>query len=186
MASADVAVAASKLPGSGKGRPKTPPTEATPQAELFANRIKVYPRVVTGYWRQVKWAVVVALLGLYYAAPWIRWDRGANAPDQALLVDIGGRRAYFFGLEIWPQEVYYLTGLLILGAIGLFLVTVVLTLLLADQPLGQAAVARQPKCSNIKARSQFHLDATISTGGAAKWVSVPPTEMLTKSRPSVP
>jgi len=55
--------------------------------------------------------------------PWLRWDRGPNAPDQAILVDMAGRRAYFFWIEIWPQEVYYLAGLLILGAIGLFLVT---------------------------------------------------------------
>ena len=123
MASADVAVAENKITGTGKGVPPAAPAVETAKVELFANRIKVYPRMVTGYWRQVKWAVVAALLGLYYAAPWIRWDRGANAPDQALLVDIAGRRAYFFGIEIWPQEVYYLTGLLIMGAIGLFLVT---------------------------------------------------------------
>ena len=71
----------------------------------------------------IKWAVLGTLLSIYYLAPWLRWDRGPNAPDQALLVDMGGRRAYFFWIEIWPQEVYYLTGLLILGAIGLFLVT---------------------------------------------------------------
>ena len=34
-----------------------------------------------------------------------------------------GRRIYFFWIEIWPQEIYYLAGLLILAAIGLFLVT---------------------------------------------------------------
>jgi cytochrome c oxidase accessory protein FixG len=33
------------------------------------------------------------------------------------------RRAYFLWIEIWPQEVYYLTGLLLLGAVGLFFVT---------------------------------------------------------------
>ena len=32
-------------------------------------------------------------------------------------------RLYFFGIEIWPQEIYYLTGLLILAAFGLFLAT---------------------------------------------------------------
>ena len=36
--------------------------------------------------------------------------------DQAVLVDLPGRRFYFFFIEIWPQEVYYLTGLLILAA----------------------------------------------------------------------
>ncbi len=62
-------------------------------------------------------------LGIYYLAPWIRWDRGFNAPDQAILIDIPNSRAYFFFIEIWPQEVYYITGLLIIAAVGLFFVT---------------------------------------------------------------
>ncbi|MFO1113959.1 MAG: cytochrome c oxidase accessory protein CcoG [Rhodospirillales bacterium] len=122
MASADAAVAGTKARDSRAATPSDPEA-AAPKVELFANRIKVYSRSVTGFWRRVKWWVVAVLLGLYYIAPWIRWDRGPGAPDQALLVDIPGRRAYFFFIEIWPQEVYYLTGLLIIGAIGLFLVT---------------------------------------------------------------
>jgi hypothetical protein len=47
------------------------------------------------------------------------------------------------------------------------------------------SAALQPKWLSMKVRSQPHGRATISTGGAAKWVSVPPTEMLTKSSPSV-
>ena len=90
---------------------------------LYENRKKIYPRNISGTWRRIKWAALWSLLGLYYIGPWIRWDRGPDAPDQALLVDLAGRRAYFFGLEIWPQEVYYLTGVLILGAVGLFLAT---------------------------------------------------------------
>lgn len=49
-----------------------------------------------------------------------------------------------------------------------------------------AQAARQPKCSNMNAMFQIHLAATISTGGAAKCVSVPPMETLTNSNPSVP
>ena len=62
-------------------------------------------------------------LGIYYLTPWLRWDRGAYAPDQAVLVDIAHRRFYFFFIEIWPQEFYYVAGLLIMAGIGLFLVT---------------------------------------------------------------
>jgi cytochrome c oxidase accessory protein FixG len=90
---------------------------------LYASRIKVYPKAVQGTFRRVKWAILIVCLALYYAVPWLRWDRGPGAPDQAVLLDLPGRRAYFFDIEIWPQEIYYLTGLLILGAIGLFLVT---------------------------------------------------------------
>jgi cytochrome c oxidase accessory protein FixG len=67
--------------------------------------------------------LLFATLGLYYIIPWIRWDRGPGAPDQAVLADFAVGRFYFFGLEIWPQEVYYITGLLILAAVGLFLAT---------------------------------------------------------------
>jgi len=100
-------------------------TEARPPSinSLFAGREAIYPRRVKGTFRKLKWAVVWVLLGLYYIGPWLRWDRGPGAPDQALLIDMPGRRAYFFGLEIWPQEIYYLTGLMILGAVGLFLVS---------------------------------------------------------------
>lgn len=90
---------------------------------LYANRVKVYPKAVKGPARTVKWAVLAFCLFVYYAVPWIRWDRGPGQPDQAVLLDLDGRRGYIFELEIWPQEIYYLTGLLILAAIALFLVT---------------------------------------------------------------
>ena len=101
-----------------------PPNEA-PHEELpfYAPHEKVYPKSVRGTVRRVKWAVLVACLSLYYIGPWLRWSRGVGRPDQALLIDMPARRAYFFGIEIWPQEIYYLAGLLILGAIALFLVT---------------------------------------------------------------
>ncbi|PWC56948.1 cytochrome c oxidase accessory protein CcoG [Azospirillum sp. TSO22-1] len=91
-----------------------------PGRHWFINRPKVYPAAVTGTFRRLKWAAVIVLLAIYYLTPWIRWDRGPGIPDQAVLVDMPGRRLYFFFIEIWPQEVYYLTGLLILAAIGLF------------------------------------------------------------------
>lgn len=97
--------------------------EPAPGKALFANRAKVYPKIVAGRFRRLKWAAMALLLGLYYLAPWLRWDRGPGSPDQAILADIPGARLYFFFIEIWPQEVYYLTGLLILGAVGLFLAT---------------------------------------------------------------
>ncbi len=91
--------------------------------QLFAKQKRIYPRRVWGRYRKLKWAAMLTLLGIYYSAPWLRWHRGEHAPDQAILIDMPSRKAYFFGIEIWPQEVYYLTGLLILGAVGLFAVT---------------------------------------------------------------
>lgn len=91
--------------------------------QLFKKQTKIYPRRVWGKFRKLKWVAMVTLLAIYYGAPWLRWDRGANAPDQAILIDLNHTRAYFFGIEIWPQEVYYITGILILAAVGLFFVT---------------------------------------------------------------
>ncbi len=90
---------------------------------LYANRVKIHPQRIAGAFRRMKWIVLSVLLALYYGLPWLRWDRGVGIPDQAILADISGSRLFFFELEIWPQEIYYLTGLLIVGAIGLFLVT---------------------------------------------------------------
>ena len=86
---------------------------------LYAKHEKVYPQRIAGTFRRIKWLVLGVLLGLYYVVPWIRWDRGMGNADQAVLADIAGRRLYFFNIEIWPQEIYYLTGILVLGAIGL-------------------------------------------------------------------
>ena len=90
---------------------------------LYAEHIKIRPKAIKGRFRKIKWGVLIVLLGLYYIVPWLRWDRGPDAPDQAVLIDMPSRRAYFFWVEIWPQEVYYLTFLLMLGAFGLFLAT---------------------------------------------------------------
>ena len=93
------------------------------EAPMYAGRIKVHPKAVSGPVRRIKWAVLIVLLTGYYLAPWLRWDRGPGLPDQALLVDVAGRRAYFLWIEIWPQELYYLAGLLMIAAFGLFLAT---------------------------------------------------------------
>ena len=98
--------------------PPRPPTPEPPP--LYAPRTRVYPRAVSGKWRQIKWATLAVLLGLYYLVPWLRWDRGPNAPSQAILIDLDHRRGWFFDVVIWPQEVYFVTGFLILGAFGLF------------------------------------------------------------------
>ena len=97
--------------------------EWEPHGPLYASRVKVYPKLVHGTFRRIKWAVMVVTLSIYYLTPWIRWDRGPGLPDQAVLLDFPHRRFYFFFIEIWPQEFYYVTGLLVLAALTLFLVT---------------------------------------------------------------
>ena len=99
------------------------PSELIDQEHFFEARRKVFPKVVRGPFRRLKWIVMAVTLTIYYVTPWLRWDRGPYAPDQAALVDIAHRRFYLFSIEIWPHEFYYVAGLLIMAGIGLFLVT---------------------------------------------------------------
>jgi cytochrome c oxidase accessory protein FixG len=88
---------------------------------LYAAHAKVYPQSVSGTFRNIKWGLMAFCLAVYYFLPFVRWDRGPNAPSQAVLVDFPSRRFYFFFIELWPQEIYYFTGLLIIAAMALFL-----------------------------------------------------------------
>jgi cytochrome c oxidase accessory protein FixG len=90
---------------------------------LYEKRTFVHPKRIDGPFRRFKWLVMLVTLGIYYGTPWIRWDRGPYAPDQAVLVDLANRRFYMFDIEIWPHEFYFVAGLLIMAGIGLFLVT---------------------------------------------------------------
>ena len=92
---------------------------------LYASRQNIYPKLAHGTFRTIKWLVMAVTLSIYYALPWMRWSRGPDLPDQAVLLDMANNRFFFFFLEIWPQEFYYVTGLLILGALGLFLATAI-------------------------------------------------------------
>ncbi len=108
-------------------KPKTEPANGAPKAgpdePLYAARKKIFPKRAEGRFRRFKWLVMLITLGIYYLTPWIRWDRGPFAPDQAVLVDLANRRFYFFFIEIWPQEFFFVAGLLVMAGFGLFLLT---------------------------------------------------------------
>tara|TARA_R110000868_G_scaffold218576_2_gene469356 strand:- start:279012 stop:280466 length:1455 start_codon:yes stop_codon:yes gene_type:complete len=91
--------------------------------DLFYKPNKIYQARVRGKFRLTKWVIMYPLLALYYGLPWLRWDRGEGVPDQAVMWDTAGRKLYFFFIEIWPQEVYIFTGLLLLAALSLFFFT---------------------------------------------------------------
>jgi len=97
-------------------------TNSAAHRKLFKARVPIFPKEGSGQYRSFKWAMMAITLSIYYLTPWLRWNRGAGAPNQAVLVDLAHERFYFFFIEIWPQEVYYITGLLILSAVALFLV----------------------------------------------------------------
>lgn len=96
---------------------------STTTENLYAAPEPIFPKRVHGRFRNLKWIIMAITLGIYYITPWIRWDRGPHLPDQAVLVDLAGRRFYFFWIEIWPHEFYFVAGLLIMAGLGLFLFT---------------------------------------------------------------
>jgi cytochrome c oxidase accessory protein FixG len=91
------------------------------EVPLYASAKRIFPQAVSGPYRRLKWRLLAVCLTIYYLLPFVRWDRGPNLPDQAVLLDLEKHRFYFFFIEIWPQEVYYFTGLLIMAALMLFL-----------------------------------------------------------------
>ena len=90
---------------------------------FYKAREPIYPKLVHGFYRRLKWIVMAATLGVYYLLPWVRWERGPGEADQAVLVDFERGRFYFFFIELWPDELYYVTGLLVIAALALFLAT---------------------------------------------------------------
>ncbi|MBO3760521.1 cytochrome c oxidase accessory protein CcoG [Ciceribacter sp. L1K23] len=100
-----------------------PVMSAKVRQPLYEARKKIFPKRAEGRFRQFKWLVMLITLGIYYLTPWLRWDRGPFAPDQAVLIDLANRRFYFFFIEIWPQEFFFVAGLLVMAGFGLFLIT---------------------------------------------------------------
>lgn len=91
--------------------------------EYFEKRQKTYPQDVKGKFRKIKNILNWVFLSIYLLVPFIRFDRGPNIANQAVLIDLPNSRAFFFFIEIWPEEVYYLVGILFLAAVLLFFVT---------------------------------------------------------------
>ena len=103
----------------------TPQIDEVPKQPeaLYVDVKTIYPRSVKGLFRNIRWAAMAILIAIWQLAPLLRWNRGEGAPDQAILLDLAGRRAYFFGIEIWPQEIYYVTIMLLMAGIALFMLS---------------------------------------------------------------
>ncbi len=113
----------SAIPGLAS-KPKSDAAAAASD-ELYESRQQIYPQSISGTFRNIKWALLVVGMLIYYFLPFVRLDRGPEQPTQAVLVDLAHQRFFFFGITIWPQEVYYITGLLILASFTLFLMNAV-------------------------------------------------------------
>jgi cytochrome c oxidase accessory protein FixG len=96
---------------------------ATPREavlRMYAPRTAIYPRAIAGRYASLRWLCVWLTQLLFYGLPWLRWHG-----RQAVLFDLASRKFYLFDLVLWPQDFIYLAGLLIVCAVGLFLVTAV-------------------------------------------------------------
>jgi len=87
---------------------------------LFEIREKIYPRATSGIFAWWRWFFVWATQLVYYGLPWFQWN-----DRQAVLFDLAHRKFYILGLVFWPQDIIYLTVLLIISAFSLFLFTAV-------------------------------------------------------------
>jgi len=99
----------------------TVPLDLSPEeVALYEIRKRIYPRAVYGWFAAWRWGLVFVTQAIYYGLPWSTWNG-----RQAVLFDLGARKFYLFGLVFWPQDVIYLSALLILSALSLFLFTAV-------------------------------------------------------------
>ena len=87
---------------------------------LYQSEAKIQMRSVSGWFAGWRWVLVWATQLLFYGLPWLQWSG-----RQAVLFDLGARRFYIFNLVLYPQDVIYLAGLLIIAALALFLFTAV-------------------------------------------------------------
>ena len=99
------------------------PQQQPPQGKfipLYQAKNKVYPRAIDGVFNRWRWVLVFLTQLVFYGLPWLQWGE-----RQMVLFDLGVKRFYLFGLVLYPQDFIYLTGLLIISALSLFLFTAV-------------------------------------------------------------
>jgi cytochrome c oxidase accessory protein FixG len=119
----------SDIPDSNVSKPIIPITAVQTQGSkdddevmvsLYAARQKIYPRSVSGVFSNWRWITVWITQIVFYGLPWLEWNT-----RQAVLFDLEARRFYIFSLVLYPQDFIYLTGLLVIAALSLFLFTAV-------------------------------------------------------------
>ena len=97
-----------------------PPGADARMVSLYEARQKIHPRSVSGFFNRWRWALVFLTQLLFYGLPWLEWGQ-----RQMVLFDLGARRFYIFNLVLYPQDFIYLTGILVVSALSLFLFTAV-------------------------------------------------------------
>src|SRR5581483_3716613 len=81
-----------------------PTPAARPSEPLYKPREPIYPKLVHGRFRRLKWMLMALMLAIYYGVPWIRWSRPQGLPQQAVMVDFSHGRFWFGPIHLWPQD----------------------------------------------------------------------------------
>ena len=92
------------------------------EQSLYAKHIPIVTRSVTGNFRKFKTLVSILAFAVFFALPWVPWDRVSTA-NQAILFDLTSRRFFIFNLIVYPQDVFWLAMLLFIAAAFLFFIT---------------------------------------------------------------
>ena len=87
---------------------------------LYVAQEKIYPRSVSGFFTKWRWVMIWLTQLYFYGVPWLEWGS-----RQALLFDLNAKRFYIFKLVLYPQDLIYLTAILIISALSLFLFTAI-------------------------------------------------------------
>ena len=139
------------------------------QLGLYQKRIPIFTRSVKGRFRRFKTSVLVLAYAIYFLLPWMPWSR-LDAPAQAVLFDLPGRRFLIFGLTVYPQDVIWLALLLFIAAILLFFVTGLVGRAFCGYvcPMGAIVEWASPK----------HRRHGLTTGARERWRRVPTFVLL--------
>jgi cytochrome c oxidase accessory protein FixG len=108
------------IPIAAQAPATAPEADDEVMVSLYEAHQKIYPRSVSGLFSRWRWVFVWLTQLVFYGLPWLEWGQ-----RQAVLFDLGARRFYIFGLVLYPQDFIYLTGLLVISALSLFLFTAV-------------------------------------------------------------
>ena len=87
-------------------------------APAIAAGATIHARATSGSFTRWRWALVWLTQLAYYGTPWLSFNG-----RQAVLFDLQADRFFLFGAVLYPQDLIYLAGLLVLSALLLFFVT---------------------------------------------------------------
>ena len=95
-------------------------TGETKVVSLYQSQSKIYVKSVVGRFANLRVFMLFFTQAIFYGLAWLPWNG-----RQAVLFDLSARKFYIFDWVFWPQDVLYLTFILIVSAYSLFFVTAI-------------------------------------------------------------